>query len=167
MLKKLSDKHYEIIRRLVCGDSQTEICIMCDITQNRLSILKADPLFAQELSNRRKRVEEAFIASRVSAYQKLEDAAPRAADFCIDMLDAEGVPAHLKLKSAQDILDRTQAPKKGHVQPSNTVNAAQIIINAYNSKHGREANKDENRSEGNIIKDVSPICIEESGQTAN
>ena len=111
------------------------------------------------------KMEDAFIATRVSAYQKLEDAAPVAADFCIDLVKSEDVPKHLRLKSAQDILDRTQAPKKTHAPSQTTINAAQIIINAYNDKHNRGDEANENQSEGILVKDVSPLCIEESGNT--
>lgn len=136
MLKKLSPKHEDIIRRLVLGASPGEICMTCNIAPVTLSILKTDPLFQTRLQNMMDEIDNAFISARVSAMEELEDVAPDAAKLCSETVKNEAVPLHMRLRSAWDILDRTGTTKqKQKPNTENTVNVAQLIIQAYNKKH--------------------------------
>ena len=139
-LKKLSGRHLDIIRRLIVGQTIQEINIDLGLSLSRISILKADPLFAAAYYEMENRVTEGFIETRASAMEILEDAAPEAAKLTRDAIMGKEiggveVPLGMRMKSAWDCLDRTgnKAVDKhlvGHVD------LAELIGQAYQEKHG-------------------------------
>ena len=140
-LKNLSGRHLDIIRRLIVGETAQEICLEMGLSPSRISILKADPLFASAYHEIEMRIADNFIESRASAMEILEDAAPHAArltrDAILGSIDGEEVPQGLRLKSAWDCLDRTgnKAMEKhlvGHVD------LGKLIGEAYSKKFGRD-----------------------------
>ena len=139
-LKKISSRHLDIIRRLIVGQTMQEICIDLGLSLSRVSMLKADPLFASAYYEMENKVTEGFIETRASAMEILENAAPEAARLTRDaiigeQISGEDAPQGLRLKSAWDCLDRTgnKAVDKhlvGHVD------LAELIGKAYQEKHG-------------------------------
>lgn len=151
-LKKLSPRHMDIIRRLIVGETPGEISLELGMSQSRLSILQADPLFNLKLSEMQDEMNERFIDSRVKAMDILEDAAVHAARIDVhastgvveriipgedgepDRVEYENVPVALQMKSAWDILDRTG--NKGVDRKIVAVaSLADLIAEAYKRKH--------------------------------
>ncbi len=156
-LKNLSGRHLDIIRRLIVGETAQEICIEMGLSPSRISILKADPLFASAYRQMERQIADNFIESRANAMEILEDAAPHAArltrDAILGSIDGEEVPQGLRLKSAWDCLDRTgnKAMEKhlvGHVD------LGQLIGEAYSKKFARDA---ESVGEDNIVEEALDI----------
>ena len=120
------------------------------MSQHYLRALKRDPLFQNELTEMEREISERFIEERASAREKLKAAEGEAADLCIQAvrgdIDGTPVPMQLRLKSAWDILDRTdnKAPEKKLV-----MRVDQLIIEAYKKrmkKEGEEEKEDESDS---------------------
>lgn len=145
MLKKLTTKHKEVLRRLVVGQEPKLIEQDLGIsaaTINRLQ--KDDPLFISELEVLERAANDRITNSieRLSVIEKLEEGAHDAADLCLRVIRGEekDVPVKLKLDSAWDVLNRSG---HGAVEKKvvGVVNAADMIITAYNAKHKTEGDK--------------------------
>lgn len=144
ILKALSPRHLDMIRRLIVGQSPQEISIELGISQSRISVLRDDPLFNAVYREMEHRVTEGFIETRAKAMEILEVAAPDAARLTRDAIvsgkigDVD-VPIPLRLKSAWDCLDRTgnKAVEKKLV---GVVDLGKMISDAYREKHyGKKA----------------------------
>ncbi|MCK5375071.1 MAG: hypothetical protein KAJ40_07285 [Alphaproteobacteria bacterium] len=145
MLKKLTAKHKEVLRRLVVGQDPKLIEQELNIsaaTVNRLQ--KDDPLFMSELAVLERAANDRITDSieRLSVIEKLEEGAHDAADLCLRVIRGEekDVPVKLKLDSAWDVLDRA-GHKPTEKKVIGVVNAADMIIAAYNAKHKTEGDK--------------------------
>ena len=79
---------------------------------------------------------------RLSVIEKLEEGAHDAADLCLRVIRGEekDTPVKLKLDSAWDVLDRA-GHKPTEKKVVGIVNAADMIIAAYNAKHKKEGDK--------------------------
>lgn len=108
-------------------------------TVNRLQ--RDDPLFMSELRAMELMIQDRLANSeeRLSVLQRLEKIAEDAVDLCENVIKGteQEVPIELRVKSAWDILDRTghKAPEKKVI---GVVNAADIIVAAYNAKYKKE-----------------------------
>lgn len=138
MLKRLTYKHKEILRRLVVGQDVKVIEQELNVsaaTINRLQ--RHDPLFMSELSALQQAANGNITDSmeRLSVMETLEEAAYDAADFCRNVITGkvDDTPVDLRLKSAFDVLDRT-GYKPTEKKVVGVVNAADMIIAAYNAK---------------------------------
>ncbi len=139
MLKKLTAKHQEILRRLVVGQEPKLIEQELNIstaTINRLQ--KDDPLFMSELAALQQAANKSITNSmeRLSVLEMLEETAYDAAGLCQDVINGKvsDTPVELRLKSAWDVLDRTGL-KPTEKKAIGVFNAADMIIAAYNTKH--------------------------------
>lgn len=139
-LRKLNDRHLEIIRRLVVGEPDGDICIETGISASHLSTLKnKEPLFAEKLAEIRRRVDEQFIETRAEAREILEEAAPHAARLhrtaVIDgKLGGEPLEPKLRLDSAWDILKGTGVVDAASRLVAH-VDITEIIQEAYKRKY--------------------------------
>lgn len=141
MLKALTYKHKEILRRLVVGQDikiiEQELSVSA-ATINRLK--KHDPLFMSELSALQQAANSSIVDSmeRLSVMEMLENAAYDAVDFCQNVINGkiDDTPPDLRLKSAFDVLDRT-GHKPTEKKVVGVMNAADMIIAAYNAKKGK------------------------------
>ena len=146
MLKKLTAKHKEVLRRLVVGQEPKLIEQELNIsaaTINRLQ--KDDPLFMSELEVLERRANDRITDSieRLSVIEKLEEGAHEAINFCRGVIKGResDVSVELKLKSAWDVMDRA-GHKPTEKKAIGVFNAADIIIAAYNAKKERIANNE-------------------------
>lgn len=114
------------------------------ISRHYLRQLKRDPLFMNELAEMEREISARFIEQRASAKEKLKAAEGEAADLCIQAvrgdIDGTPVPMQLRLKSAWDILDRTdnKAPEKKLV-----MRVDQLIVEAYKKRKEQEQEADD------------------------
>ena len=145
MLKRLTTKHKEILRRLVVGQEPKLIEQELNIsaaTINRLQ--KDDPLFMSELEVLQQAANKNITDSmeRLSVVEILEEAAYDAANFCQRVVKGEesDIPAKLRMESAWDVLDRTGF-KPTEKKVVGVVNASDLIIAAYNAKHKQKDDK--------------------------
>lgn len=112
------------------------------MSQSRLSVLQADPLFNNALLDMQQRMDSYFLTERASTMTILESAAPTAAILCKEMvefgtLDEEAISLNKRIDSIWDILDRTgnKAPDKrliGHLD------LGSLIADAYEKKHRKD-----------------------------
>lgn len=111
-------------------------------TINRLK--KNDPLFMSELSVLQQKANSSITNSveRLSVLERLEAGAFEAVDFCRSVIRGEEseTSVDLKLKTAWDVLDRTNHGKT-EKKIVGVVNAADMIIAAYNAKKDQKIDK--------------------------
>jgi len=134
MLKKLTPRHKEIIRRLIVGETPKEISEGLGMHPATIDRLQSDPVFAAELNTLEQRANHRLTdaAERLDALKIIDLAAGESAQLCRQVVgnkvpDAPDISIDLRVKSAWDILDR-----KGHgkIAKSATVNISDLIIEA-------------------------------------
>lgn len=142
MLKRLTAKHREVMRRLVVGQDLKLIEQELDITVATLNRLqKSEPVFMSELAMLQDAADKQITDSieRLSVIEKLEETAHDAADLCRNVIQGkeDDVSVKLRLESAWDVLDRTNHGKTEKKDIS-IFNASDMIIAAYNAKHKKD-----------------------------
>jgi len=143
MLKRLNGRHLSIIRRLLVGQPPVEIERELGVSQSRISVLLKDPLFSAKMEEMEERVMSAFVETRASAMEILQEASPDAARMVVDAfrvgkIHDKEVGVGKMLDSAFDVLDRTG--NKG-VEKSivGSIDLGKLIAEAYTEKHGDSA----------------------------
>lgn len=143
MLKKLTPRHRDIVRRLVVGQLPKEIAADLGISVGTIASLQNDPLFASEISDTEREI-KSRLGERMDVMQRLEKVAEAAAKVVEGAVDGfvggVEVPLHLRMKSAFDVLDRTGYNKPNKTQVEFT-NPAELIIKAYDMNHGTQKQK--------------------------
>ena len=133
-LRKLSSRHYAVMRSLLLGDSPQEISLELGITTEYISQLQSDPMFRGELMILRNKANSRAVAnaSEQTPTTILKGAATRSAEVCVaavdGVIDGSQVPLPQRLISARDILDRTGF---SGVQKTAVIDVAQMISDAY------------------------------------
>jgi hypothetical protein len=108
-LKFIRPYHREIARRLVLGESQSDICRDLGMSTSRMSIIVNSPLFKIEL----RKLEEARDNGVVDISHQLKEMAPGALEIIErTMFQSKG---KLRFMAAQDILDRAGVTKKTEI----------------------------------------------------
>ena len=142
MLKRLTAKHNRMIRDLVTGRDPKDIAKDLNVAPETVSRLQRnDPLFKSELRNVELSIEKRLAESedRISVMERLEQISEDAAILCGNVIDGTEpeVPINLRMQSAWDVLDRTGF-KPTEKKVVGIANAADMIIAAYNAKHGKK-----------------------------
>ncbi len=149
MLKKLTPRHMDMIRRLLVAESPAEICLELGVSESYLSVLQIDPLFKSKLGEMQLELDERFMEGRANAMQVLEGAAMGSAQVVIQAategrianidpdtgsIDYKEVSVANQLKSAWDVLDHTgnKAPDKKVI---GFFDAAELVKEAYAKKY--------------------------------
>jgi len=134
MLKKLTPRHREIIRRLIVGETPKEIGESLGMHPATIDRLQSDPVFAAELNTLEQRANNRLTdaAERLDALKILDLAAGESAQLCRQVVGdnvpgVDGIAIDLRVKSAWDILDREG---HGKVTKTATVNISDLIIEA-------------------------------------
>ncbi|MBU0847687.1 LuxR C-terminal-related transcriptional regulator [Patescibacteria group bacterium] len=141
MLRKLTPRHKDIVRRTALGEKTQEIAEDLKMAQKTIQTLLREPLALEYLGYVESKMEET-MANRMDVMDKINLAANTAADFCIDAMGGkvkygdgteEKVPISMRLKSAWDLLDRNgnMAMKRLAVD----LNYGDEIVAAYKEKH--------------------------------
>lgn len=113
-LSYIRPRHKEIARRLVLGQTQTEICRDLNMSTSRMSIICNSPLFKILVS----KLEEERNQDTVDVGKQLREIAPNALEI-VERTMYNGATESLKLKAAESILDRAGF---------STINKAQIEV---------------------------------------
>lgn len=154
MLKKLTPRHMDIIRRLLVAETPGEICLELDVSGSYLSVLQIDPLFNSKLVEMQDELDERFMEGRADAMQVLEAGAVESAKIVTQAatmgkiqnidpetgsIDYKEVSVANQLKSAWDVLGHTgnKAPEK---QIVGFFDAAELVKEAYRKKY-KEGNE--------------------------
>ena len=140
MLKKLTPRHKDIIRRLIVAETPVEIAQELGMNAATIYKLQADPLFATVLREMDKRVNTSLINSeeRLSALESIRLGCDEAAVLVRNIVNDKvaGTPdiaIDLRAKSAWDLLDRGGHSK---VEKSATVDLTQLILEAQRQREG-------------------------------
>jgi hypothetical protein len=140
MLKKLKPRHMDIIRRMLTGQQDQEICLELGMSESYLSILKNDPTFATKLEDEVAKLQERFIEQRQDAMQMIEEVQCDAVQMAIGamktgLVGERVISAKDQLKSIWDILDRG-GTRKAEKKIVAHANIADLVVEAYREKHG-------------------------------
>lgn len=120
-LQKLNHRHYEIMRRLLRGERDKEIAEAMNITPNRISSIKHDPLFVEEFE----RFRDLINSRTVEAIAKGEVDDPvrrRLQEIRMDALEENiALMRHaesetVRQRSAWDLLDRAGYRPKEQIE---------------------------------------------------
>lgn len=101
-LKRVSNFHRELAKRVARGDTNAEILAEIKISPSRLSILKSNPLFDNVVEEYRKRLDDTFV----QAHARLEERSLDVADELINCATNPVIDARDRIKAGFGILDR-------------------------------------------------------------
>lgn len=136
MLKKLTPRMREAMRRMVTAETPKEISEELGVSYGTVQKWLTDPLFRSALAELEFETEKRFLDSRQDAMQILEDASVDAAQFNVDTMKDEDTDRGLRMKSAWDILDRTN--KKAPTKIDKILDLAELIVEAHNQRNKTE-----------------------------
>ena len=113
-LKKLLPRHHKILDLVLEGWSAREIADQLGMERGSVSMLGRTPLFQDELARRRKQREDtldlAAHTERSAALDHLQEAALRAAEVQVNLLDVED--PRVQQKAVSEILNRCYGDRK-------------------------------------------------------
>lgn len=138
MLEKLTPRHKTIIRRLILGQTPSEIASDLGMSPQTIRSLQNDPVFQTEMADTEFMIKKR-LADQVDLLQHMEIFAEDAAQLIGQTInDNDVAPLHLRIKCAFDVLDRTGFYKPKHAAEGRTpINPAELIIKAYLEKRGK------------------------------
>lgn len=107
-IQKLKENHQRIIDMVLDGMGNKEIAEKLGMTPTGVGLIRRSPVFQGELERRsnsiQEKIEAEVVQTRVDAGTRITEAATRAAEVQIELLDSES--EIVRQKSAMDILDR-------------------------------------------------------------
>jgi len=143
MLKKITFRHKEVMRRLLVGETPKEIAEELGLAVATINGWLRDPLFASTLSELEYNTKTSMLSAdgRVEALQIITESMKDAAILARETMGDTTVDRGLRMKSAWDILDRgglkpTDKKLVGHI------NLSDLIIEA---RKQREVKKEGER----------------------
>jgi len=105
---RLSPWHCELAKRVAEGKKYPEISQEIKISQSRLSVLKANPLFMQQVRKYREIKDDVYK----SALTEMEKGAVDVAKEVVSLATSKMVPAQVRLNAARELLDRVGSSSK-------------------------------------------------------
>jgi len=177
-LKSLTDKHREIIRRLVTGEADVEICRSLGMSASHLSFLKnKDPLFINELYALRAKVDEMYMQSRSNALEIIQATAVEAAEMAREVVvhgtmgsngktDEDGNPVEanpvsntLRNQNIWDVLKT--AGVSAQDSKDAVLDLADRIVEAYEKRYKKNVRPEDAVVVEEAI-DVTPVVLNEA-----
>ena len=141
-LTDLRDRHHEIIRRIVLGQSNIEIAQALNISTQSVSNVRCDSLVME----RAKELQNEANGATVDVLKRVAEILPKALENIESILDDDDCNRGVKLRAAQDILDRAgYAPVKRF--QSENVHATLTREDIEEIKNRAKANSGERRVE--------------------
>ena len=151
MLKKITFRHKEVMRRLLVAETPKEIAEELNLATATINGWLHDPLFASTLTELEYNTKTSMLSAdgRVEALEVITESMKEAAVLARDTMGDAAIDRSLRMKSAWDILDRgglkpTDKKLVGHI------NLSDLIIEA---RKQREAEKENDK----------PIEVTEAG----
>lgn len=99
---RLSPFHIQLAKEFATGKKNSEILQNYQISPSRLSVIKTNPLFKQEIERQRKIIEDRYG----KAVQLLEQEAEGVAKELVEIVKDKAVSADVRSKTAENILNR-------------------------------------------------------------
>lgn len=106
---RLSPWHMELAKRIAQGQTNRDIMREIKVSGSRLSVLKANPLFAQQVTKYRQQEDEKYS----KAMKVFGDKAEEVAKEVVRLAESSLTPARVKLDAGLAILDKV-AESEGH-----------------------------------------------------
>jgi len=161
MLKRLKPRHMDIIRRLLVGQTEGEICLELGLSESYLSILKNDPTFAAKLEMEGERLHERFIEQRMDAMEMIEEVQCEMVQKVITVartgsIGHRQVSPKDQLNSVWDLLDRG-GTKKAEKHLNLNVDIADLVAQAYKEKH-QQKNEVNGAADPDAERETSNSC---------
>lgn len=130
----------DIIRRMLVGETDQEICLDLGVSESRLSVLKNDPTFAAKLEEEGEKLHSRFIEQRMDAMEVIENAQKEMVELGLEAaklgtINGRTLSPKDQLKSVWDILDRG-GTKKAEKKIVAHANIADLVVEAYRESHG-------------------------------
>jgi hypothetical protein len=141
-LQMIRPKHKEIIRRLVCGQTQREIARDLNLNEGRLSIICNSPLFKIELGKMERDVRTKAIDSVGDVTARIAKLQGPALDVLEDIVinpENKDIGLGLRQKTAVTVLEMAGAKKNKNEDGMSDF--AQFISEAYNQAKQRALDK--------------------------
>lgn len=122
-MQKLTERHREIARRTLKGESQVSISGALGMTPQALHLITASDLFVNEIERLREKVEDEFVEKAGEPLDRARNlltvASENAAATTINIMEDAELKPTVRLAAAKDILDRVGVTKKTeHVEGS-------------------------------------------------
>lgn len=152
MLQKLNARHYEIIQRLLQGQSAVQIESEMQVTAVRVNQLRKEPLFASELAEQQQVLKwairdkiQAEAESALGLYSEVLDGAVAIPELKPDE-NRILVPIDARIRVAKDMLDRAGfAPVNKTVELKGDI--TDMIKEAYQKNKAKRENEEEASTE--------------------
>ena len=129
-LQQLNPRHFKMIDYCIEGKTNKQISELLSMSDRAVSLIIKSPNFQHELAMRRSAYtqdhDEKLAEQETSASQLLRDNATKAVQTLISGLQAGS--EHIKLRSAESILDRS-----GHGRQTKDNTSSSVVINISNS----------------------------------
>lgn len=121
---RLSPFHIQLAKEFALGKKNSDLLLTYQISPSRLSVIKANPLFKQEIERQRTILDDKYG----KAVEVLENAAEKVAQELVVLVQDKTINADVRSRTAENILDRV-AMKTGAAtkQSSNEVVFEQLL----------------------------------------
>ncbi len=142
MLKKITPRHREVMRRLIVGETPAEIADGLGMNVVTVRNYLKDPLFGSELHLMEQKVNDKLLNSpeRLDALKIIQEAAGISAQLCANTVRDPEQDITLRIKSAWDILDRNPETAKTNKQYRASMDLTELIVEA--AKRRSEGSED-------------------------
>lgn len=99
---RLSPFHIQLAKEFATGKKNSELLATYQISPSRLSVIKANPLFKQEIERQRTILDDKYG----KAVEVLENAAEQVAQELVTLVKDKAISADVRSRTAENILDR-------------------------------------------------------------
>ena len=113
-IKKLTPRHYEILRMKLAGEKNVQIAKTFSMTRERISYICSSPVFQEEMERSLKKINKTFEDNMALGpiKKKFQDASHNAADKLIELVGSTKASPGLQRNAANDVLDYAGHKKK-------------------------------------------------------
>lgn len=101
-ISHMTDRHHEIARRLLLGQSNKEVAQAMGITPQMVSIVRNSGCVREKLTT----MHGARDLDSVDLAKEIRELAPKALRVMEELLESHDTPKHVRLAAARDMLDR-------------------------------------------------------------
>jgi len=118
-LKTIQERHHEIIRRLMLGQSNVRIADALGITKEDVSLVRNSPIVQKQLGT----LHAVRDQQTINVSRQIRDLAPASIKLLGEIIEGKGVgesaALSLRAKVAQDNLDRSGHPRQTNIRSEN------------------------------------------------
>ena len=162
-LQKIRPRHREIMRRLVCGQTQREISRDLCLNEGRLSIIVNSPLFQTELRKMEREVRERVVDSIGDVSARIAELQTPALDVLEHIVvnpEQADISLNLRQKTAVSLLELGGIKKKDK-NDDGMSDFAQFITEAYREAKTRALGTIDQTLEAEMLEGGSPELLDE------